>query len=886
MRRKSQQFYLIVLFAGFVLLPPSCLAGPNRWTASGPAVSEILNVIVDPDDATHAYAITIGAGIYKTEDGGETWRAANEGLSNFSVSALIVRPDAPATLYAATDGGIFISTDAGEHWRQQSNLQANLAVDPVSAMLYATTPTAVLTSIDGGDTWSSPISFGHYISSLAVGPTGTAYFVSSGLFRSTDKGRTWVEVDGSPALVTSEVCKIAIDRESGAIYLSAGTSVFTSADNAESWTLLPSIQLGSEQVAVIKQVIPAGAGHVFAASESGLFEFNDRSGKWISIASGSVRALAISSTTPRRLYAAHDFGLLTRREEDAAWRPANSGLPGVFAFDVAVIGSDPNIAYAATSAGVFKTKSGGKSWEKIRGGASITVAVSPVESETAYVSTSVTANPEIVPLTDGIVKTTDGGATWTKVKPDFASVLAVAPTDPATLYAALFGLGMSKSIDGGTTWSTIMVGLPHDFGYVDFFYGWSASSVAVDPTNSSTAYLGKTQGLFKTTDGGNNWNQVSNMSNPQAIAIDAGAPSTLYAAANGVMKSADGGQTWTGAGLIDKLVSSLTISRTSPPVLYAGTNDGYVYSSRNGGDYWSSVEGGLSASVSRLAVDPSGSYLYAATTAGVHEYHFVIDDTQIRRLPDDPLRLSRLFDQLLGSPNNSGFVLPVVGTATGVGGNLFASEVTLSNNRALNQDVLLAWLPRAYGASLSSFLVTLPAASDASGGALKITDVAERLGISGIGSLAVFALGSGGDLDTNASIDGASRIWLHPADRRAPFSQSIPAVRASLFSEHVRANSCCFEHDNAFRTNVGVVNLSGELHQFTIQFNGQRASGQITIAVPPFSLVQVPVPSGDYGPLSLAVFADTSTRWLFYGSTINNITEEAQTTVGNPSGSG
>ncbi|HMC20925.1 MAG TPA: hypothetical protein VKL19_03675 [Thermoanaerobaculia bacterium] len=80
------------------------------------------------------------------------------------------------------------------------------------------------------------------------------------------------------------------------------------------------------------------------------------------------------------------------------------------------------------------------------------------------------------------------------------------------------------------------------------------------------------------------------------------------------------------------------------------------------------------------------------------------------------------------------------------------------------------------------------------------------------------------------------------------------------------------------------MNLSSDWHQFTIQINGDRATGQLTFAVPPFSLVQTALPDADYGSISLDVFADTSsTRWLFYGSVIDRTTGEAQTVLGTPS---
>jgi len=79
------------------------------------------------------------------------------------------------------------------------------------------------------------------------------------------------------------------------------------------------------------------------------------------------------------------------------------------------------------------------------------------------------------------------------------------------------------------------------------------------------------------------------------------------------------------------------------------------------------------------------------------------------------------------------------------------------------------------------------------------------------------------------------------------------------------------------------VNLSSDSHQFTIRINGDRAFEQLTFAVPPFSLVQTPLPDADYGSMSLDVLADTSsTRWVFYGSIIDRTTGEAQTILGTP----
>jgi photosystem II stability/assembly factor-like uncharacterized protein len=279
------------------------------------------------------------------------------------------------------------------------------------------------------------------------------------------------------------------------------------------------------------------------------------------------------------------------------------------------VDAHPTVAYAATAAGIFKTENNGDSWKNILTRPADLVAVSSADGNTAYASSTDRFE---------VVKTTDGGATWTHVVSDIASVLGLAPSDPATLYAALYDKAMSKSTDGGRTWSRIMIGLPQDFFYSYSMGGWEAGPMAIDPASSSTVYIQKSQGLFKTIDGGVSWTQVSGITS-RSLVIDERNTRTLYAAENGVMKSSDGGQTWTGAGLAGKVVTALTITKTSSsPILLAGTRDGHVFRTTDGGASWSEPEDGLPrAAVLRLSVDASGEYLYAATSAGVYQYHFI-----------------------------------------------------------------------------------------------------------------------------------------------------------------------------------------------------------------------------------------------------------------------
>src|SRR5205823_6316612 len=159
-----------------------------------------------------------------------------------------------------------------------------------------------------------------------------------------------------------------------------------------------------------------------------------------------------------------------------------------------------------------------------------------------------------------------------------------------------------------------------------------------------------------------------------------------------------------------------------------------------------------------------------------------------------------------------GLVLPAVGSADGVGGTSFTTDVTLTNTREAAQQVLVSWLPQAGGVEApASFSLTI-----LSGGAT-VSDISARLGISGIGSLALLPIDADGNVDANASIEPSARVWAHPPGGLAPRSQSVVAARGPALADNAQLGVAHLRHDEEFRTNVGVVNLSSETHQFTIQ---------------------------------------------------------------------
>jgi photosystem II stability/assembly factor-like uncharacterized protein len=219
-------------------------------------------------------------------------------------------------------------------------------------------------------------------------------------------------------------------------------------------------------------------------------------------------------------------------------------------------------------------------------------------------------------------------------------LLAIDPTDPNTLYTAAWddGTSLLKSTNGGATWTT--------------FAHWATTRqlnsfvnlLVIDPTNPATLYAGigdtsesALNGLIKSTDGGATWTDSGlGGSNVTVLAIDSADSSILYASTagfnseprgfRGLFKSTDSGTSWSAIntgleGLIDtrSRISALVISPDNPNVVYLGSEGGGVFRSADSGSTWNPFNGGLAnLDVRVLALVPSDpKTLFAGTPGGV-----------------------------------------------------------------------------------------------------------------------------------------------------------------------------------------------------------------------------------------------------------------------------
>jgi hypothetical protein len=249
---------------------------------------------------------------------------------------------------------------------------------------------------------------------------------------------------------------------------------------------------------------------------------------------------------------------------------------------------------------------------------------------------------------------------------DFTSVNA--------LFSCPRGGELLKTVDSGSSFSRSENGLPPS----------GLAAIAIDPGKRSAAYAvfaGDAPGLYRTSNSGKNWTRIGDFG-PDAscslLAVDPMHTSTLYAAvskssaagaAGSVLKSIDGGKTWSDTGLTQQglVVAALHLDSSNPSIIYVGFGGGSAarpagaYRSLDGGASWSLIGGGLPpGDVLALEQDPVQSFvIYAGGSKGLFQsrdggsHWNALIDAPIAALAIDPTQPSVLYAGVLPSASAS-----------------------------------------------------------------------------------------------------------------------------------------------------------------------------------------------------------------------------------------
>ena len=273
-------------------------------------------------------------------------------------------------------------------------------------------------------------------------------------------------------------------------------------------------------------------------------------------------------------------------------RWSTNGPAGGSVYTIEIHPQNPEIIYIGTiQKGIYKTTDGGNQWEHLDARDQLScmreIAIHPYAPDTIYATS-----------TGGMFKSSDGGSNWAKLYPPHGvdneySAFQIHPEDPNLLFAG-GAFNEWKSTNGGQSWEQL--GIPHLAGIEEF---------AVNPLNTDEIYLVTNtmlfgNGIYKSTDRGSTWqniqNNVAGVLFCWSIAIDPQDTNLIYIGLSNLngtdsclFKSTNSGQSWTDispTGLSQGAISRVKVSPFGDHTIFACTwNDG-LFKSTDGGENW------------------------------------------------------------------------------------------------------------------------------------------------------------------------------------------------------------------------------------------------------------------------------------------------------------
>jgi len=293
------------------------------------------------------------------------------------------------------------------------------------------------------------------------------------------------------------------------LYVATNDAVYKSRDGGHSWEKFPSFSARRVTTVAIDPQLPAT---VYAGTMGdAVYKSPDGGQHWLPHNVGLkehvsfVNQFVFHPALSEKIYAATTVGAFYTKDAGREWEERMNGMKEVHIVTaIAINPKDPSVLYGGTTGGIYRSDDGAMTWKKINNGlipeselmASMALGVNAIEIDRG--------NPEIVyaGTTKGVYRTVNRGELWERIgqsMPDqYVSSIVLHPSDPAVLYIGGPG-GVWKSADGGKTWDAKNQGL----GTLNI------RALAMEPRNLQTLYAGTNgSGLYRSTDGGGTWTAV------------------------------------------------------------------------------------------------------------------------------------------------------------------------------------------------------------------------------------------------------------------------------------------------------------------------------------------------------------------------------------------
>ncbi len=647
------------------------------------AVLTVGDIAVDPVNPETIYVGTgeangghnnfAGGGVYKSIDGGTTWQFM--GLeATVSIGRIRVHPTNPERVYVAAVGsyfgphperGLYRSDDGGATW--DNVLFVNDTTGVIDVVMRPDDPDVLLAA-----TWQR---------SRTVNGA-ELYGPGSGVYRSTDGGDTWerlgaqqglpdpsVQTDSLPPPRVGRI-GLALCRDQPDVMYAlyndgfSHLGLYRTDDGGDAWYRVdPNNQL-PEGMSNFSwyfgqvRVHPENPDWVYVMDVWFMRSFNGGQ-SWTRQTGTHVdhHALAFAPDNPDVLVNGNDGGIALSENNGSSWTRVDE-LPVTQFYEIAYDPSLPERFYGGTQDnGVWRTTTGAlDDWEQLMVGDGFYVIVDPDDSETIYMETQFGNLVRQTPGQFGLQQVPALTGINLSEKRNWSTPVVLDPNDSSVLY---YGTNrVYRSVNKAGSWSPISGDLTKQSG--TSLLG-SITAIAVAPANSDVLFAGTDDGnVWVTEDYGVAWSNVTEgLPNRWVtrIAVDPLDDRIAYVTFSGlkwrspqphVFRTVDRGATWEdiSSNLPDAPVNAFAIDPLRPDELYLGSDIG-AFASYNAGGSWEPLDEGMPAvPVNDLKINPHTRVLIAGTH-GRSMYTLQLDRlaTSIDDLPDEaaPFSMEAVF---------------------------------------------------------------------------------------------------------------------------------------------------------------------------------------------------------------------------------------------------
>jgi photosystem II stability/assembly factor-like uncharacterized protein len=519
----------------------------------------IGRVVVDYSNSQRVFVAACGnlftandeRGVYRSENGGQTWQRVLYLTDSTSAIDLVQHPTNPQILYASMwerirgltyrqsfgeTSGIWKSTDGGTTWSEMtSGLPTGSNVGRIGIAIAKSNPdilyafydlanydVAVYKSLNGGQSWSRTndgalnsmnSNFGWYFGQIRVDPENAnrVYVMGVYLFRTDNGGNSWTDISSNDihvdhhAMIFDEVNNRVIEGNDGGLYISE--------NYGNNWAKINNLPLTQFYAIDIDYKIPA---RIYGGTQDNntIRTMTGGTSDWEAILGGDGMYTLVDYTNSNVIYAEYQWGNL--------YRSTNGGsnmtyISGPMAGDrvnwsapLAMHPVTPATLYFGTYR-VWKSTNRGSSWQAVS--EDLTAGINQYFYTITTIEVS-KVNPSIVLAGTGDGKvhiSTDDGVTWQNISAGlpnrWITKVAFDPFDEQTIYVTLSGFRWDeplphvyKSTNLGSSWTNISGNLPE----------FPVNDIALDPDVPGKIIVGTDAGVYGTSDGGQSWSWIWN----------------------------------------------------------------------------------------------------------------------------------------------------------------------------------------------------------------------------------------------------------------------------------------------------------------------------------------------------------------------------------------